>query len=815
MILTGDEIGLARERGEIVIEPFEPEQVNPNSYNFRLGGTLTVYTGTVIDPHQPNPHTQIAMPDEGYLLEPGRLYLGHTVEVLGGDHYVPTFAARSSVARLGLFIHLSAGLGDIGYTGQWTLQLYPIQPIRVYPGMCVGQMMWWQPHGTIDPYSGKYQHARGAQASRIHIDYRRLQQLPGLNESADAASVGGKFAALSRLYGRFPVPAAFVIPAAAFTDAITPTEREQLARAFADLHGTLGSDIDDACRTVADAADRVQVPPILADTIVQRLADLATGPDDGQVAIRSSAVGEDTTHASLAGIHQSVLGLSGSQEVIKAVEAVWRSYYAPPAVLARIRAGDFSHQPRMAVIVQRMITAHTSGVAFTRPPATVDIEHVDGSGEELMAGITASDRTTIHAGYALANPRRVPASEGPVGTAAMLRQVADMALHARAEFGHDVDMEWAHDGRQLWLLQCRPVTSAPMAYWQQSTPVARAVPLYGAAEPDSVRLGAVADIVAGYRRKRCPAFQIARRQGAHIPPGWILNVNGLGLRTPTTLDSLLAEMAAPQLVLDLGDGLRQQIISASELIPRLRDLILTSDGDTYVHAVIVRPFLIGDLGLLSHLAAGALTVETSTDGLLAMNRGQASTTAWSTTSPTDQPVSREHLDVIARTTAALNEQFGPVTAEWIRHHRRLYFIDYSAHTHRADASAAIGRISPGEATGPITVLDISDAELERLSVGAAISVSNGGATNAQWATSLIRQVTARGSKAIVVARRPYAALSVLIGHVAGFIFEDAATLCHLAILLRESSTPAAIHPNPSRTGYAHITGTDVIFTEPV
>lgn len=100
-----------------------------------------------LDARRTNGFEEIEIPDGGYVLEPGRLYLAHTVEVLGSEHYAPTFAARSSVARLGLFINLSASLGDIGYTGQWTLQLYSMNRVRVYPGINIGQMMWWRPQG--------------------------------------------------------------------------------------------------------------------------------------------------------------------------------------------------------------------------------------------------------------------------------------------------------------------------------------------------------------------------------------------------------------------------------------------------------------------------------------------------------------------------------------------------------------------------------------------------------------------------------------------------------------------------------------------
>jgi deoxycytidine triphosphate deaminase len=171
VILTGREIAAERAAGRITIEPFDPALLNPNSYNFRLGRRLHTYVDFPLDPAISNECEEHVIGDEGLVLRPNRLYLGHTIETLGGTNYAPTFAARSSVARLGLFINLSASLGDIGFIGQWTLQLFAAHPLRVYPGMRIGQMMWWRPHGQICLYEGKYQGSVGPRSSLIHRDF--------------------------------------------------------------------------------------------------------------------------------------------------------------------------------------------------------------------------------------------------------------------------------------------------------------------------------------------------------------------------------------------------------------------------------------------------------------------------------------------------------------------------------------------------------------------------------------------------------------------------------------------------------------------
>ncbi|WP_298337438.1 hypothetical protein [Ferrimicrobium sp.] len=209
MILSRSVIKLARDAGYIVIEPFLVEHINPNSYNFRLGPTLREYCSDILDPRNQNDFVEQTIGPEGFVLEPGKLYLAHTIERLGGTVYAPTFAARSSIARLGLFINLSASLGDIGFIGQWTLQLYSARRLRVYAGMAIGQMMWWQVRGDVNLYEGKYQGAIGPRTSDIYLDYLKTEaraNLPRLDSDFSHDDVGLKFATLLDFPAHFPSP---------------------------------------------------------------------------------------------------------------------------------------------------------------------------------------------------------------------------------------------------------------------------------------------------------------------------------------------------------------------------------------------------------------------------------------------------------------------------------------------------------------------------------------------------------------------------------------------------------------------------------
>jgi len=152
MILTGPEICRQVELGNIVIRPFTHEQLNPNSYNYRLGSVLTPLGGYGADAAGPS----VPIPKSGFCLHPGMVYLAKTAEVIGSEHFVTSLIGRSSVGRLGLFVQISADLGNLGPAHSWTLELTVVQRLVVYPGMIVGQVSFWCPSGSIEPYRGFY-----------------------------------------------------------------------------------------------------------------------------------------------------------------------------------------------------------------------------------------------------------------------------------------------------------------------------------------------------------------------------------------------------------------------------------------------------------------------------------------------------------------------------------------------------------------------------------------------------------------------------------------------------------------------------------
>lgn len=172
--LTGSEILKRMEQGDIIIEPFNREQLNPNGYNLRIGNKLLVYKDEILDMKKDNETEEIIIPEEGLVLQPGIIYLGSTVEYTETYNLVPMMEGRSSTGRLGLDIHICAGCGEVTFRGNWTLELRCVQPIRIYPNTCVCQLTYDTICGEPDiEYKGKYQDSHDVMASKLYKDFEK------------------------------------------------------------------------------------------------------------------------------------------------------------------------------------------------------------------------------------------------------------------------------------------------------------------------------------------------------------------------------------------------------------------------------------------------------------------------------------------------------------------------------------------------------------------------------------------------------------------------------------------------------------------
>ncbi|MBK6481584.1 MAG: dCTP deaminase [Chitinophagales bacterium] len=149
MILSDRQILAEIEKGTILIEPFKPEGLGSNSYDVHLGKYIATYKDRILDARKHNQIDTIVIPEEGFILYPDMLYLGVTEEYTETHAHVPFLEGKSSVGRLGIDIHATAGKGDVGYCNTWTLEISVKQPVRIYPGMPIGQLIYFVVEGTV------------------------------------------------------------------------------------------------------------------------------------------------------------------------------------------------------------------------------------------------------------------------------------------------------------------------------------------------------------------------------------------------------------------------------------------------------------------------------------------------------------------------------------------------------------------------------------------------------------------------------------------------------------------------------------------
>lgn len=149
MILTDAQILESMEKGLIKVEPFSRECLGTNSYDVHLGKTLGVYVDSVLDAKKHNRIETFEIPEEGYVLTPDNFYLGVTDEYTESLAHVPFLEGKSSVGRLGIDIHATAGKGDVGFCNHWTLEISVKKPVRVYANMPIGQLIYFVVSGEV------------------------------------------------------------------------------------------------------------------------------------------------------------------------------------------------------------------------------------------------------------------------------------------------------------------------------------------------------------------------------------------------------------------------------------------------------------------------------------------------------------------------------------------------------------------------------------------------------------------------------------------------------------------------------------------
>ncbi len=162
MILSDTRILEEIEKKTIKIEPYNRADLGSNSYDVHLSKNLAMYEDEILDAKKHNTIHHFEIPAEGFVLEPNKFYLGVTEEYTETHAHVPFLEGKSSTGRLGIDIHATAGKGDVGFCGNWTLEISVKQPVRVYGGMPIGQLIYFPVDGEI---AVKYNEKKNAKYS--------------------------------------------------------------------------------------------------------------------------------------------------------------------------------------------------------------------------------------------------------------------------------------------------------------------------------------------------------------------------------------------------------------------------------------------------------------------------------------------------------------------------------------------------------------------------------------------------------------------------------------------------------------------------
>ncbi|MDQ2846372.1 MAG: hypothetical protein M3Y77_08485 [Actinomycetota bacterium] len=601
-----------------------------------------------------------------------------------------------------------------------------------------------------------------------------MRPFVALSSATEDEVHGNKATGLAKVYSQVPVPPGLVVPGEWVLQCLTADSGAYLERLLDEVSSRPEDEFALLVQQIDTLLGQLRLGTDRAELLRAAVRSAALGP---LLVVRSSSRDEDDSRLSFAGVFESLIDVEEA-DLGAAVCQVWRSAFSPKALLQYRRIGRRPAANHLNVLVQQAIAPQVAGVAFSEPTGDAYLEWTPGHGADLVGGLV------------------VPTGERLGRTVAVRgwRRELQSALVTLAADGTGHDVEWAWDGQTLWIVQVRPRTADVGSH--RSPDGLRVAPLYEGDAHDLV-FGECAGEYSRIRNKRRHPRAIALARGARVPGGWLVNWDPAG--SAEALASWSRQLPA-RLVIDSSPTERQYIIANSELAATVTGLASAGQHDEGEFAFLCREYLRGETALLSTVAEdGSVYVEASEEGLLALNRGFG----------TAQPVSAEQLELLVGpqqaealrgTTREHARQLHPrATLEWVVSEGGLFFVDYSApSTERAGAAAPAALdgsrvLSAGLAGGRVQHLGIDEVMTES-SIAPIISIAQ--PVSAEDETLLLKQLQERLSLGeagvIVAASRPIAVLSMLIGVVDGFLFEEGALLSHLGILLREAGVPAAI-----------------------
>lgn len=519
------------------------------------------------------------------------------------------------------------------------------------------------------------------------------------------------------------------------------------------------------------------------DSMLQAMIDSIAKKEEFDVAVRSACLAEDMQNQSFAGIYESVLNVKSIEYLKKSILTVYNSFYSFSAILERRQSESNVSENKVFIILQNMVNPSFSGVAFSRHPLNdrdeAYIEYVEGLGEGLVSGQKVSQQLLSDA---KSNDKRIA-----------WKQISSMLNSAKELLKQDVDIEWAFESGETWLLQVRPITSK-----SKNENEGRVVgelgiwPLYDEL-PSSLK-NSLPDYAIYFNKKRKPLIDIASQYQEKQPKSIILRTNKKHFERKELRKELEEGFVSNQVVLDFSKSMRQLVIDKKDLIEKIERMI-TDDNHTYT--IVIRDFIKGDYGLITRKInvndTVKLVAEISEDGLLGINRGSASSKLIVIEENLKcELLNAKQIKQLANVTNEAVVRLGDSQIEWVLSNNDLFALDYSLVEKNNLKLTDDSRImSEGYARGSIFMIQ-DTIEMEDYSVAPSMSLTEvpDSSEYGHLFSSIVTDISKQASNPIIKARRPYAALASLIPFASGFIFEDGSLLCHLGVLLREKRIPA-------------------------
>lgn len=652
-----------------------------------------------------------------------------------------------------------------------------------------------------------------------------------------AQTVGGKFSQLAQLASTFLLPPGLCLGVEAFRWGLRtqPQIEAHLNETMNRLFQARGYQLGAHTAGLQKVLRGLEVPPDIANELYQSTQEaIGTERDIFPLVVRSSAVSEDEAGHTQAGIYDSYLGLMDWSAVLQAITRCWASYYSHRAILHRILLDDFNPAPQMAVIIQKMVIGQWSGVAFSRSPIPIPldasepeswgyVEYTAGTAEHVAAG----EECAGSAFFSFDNTHivTIPPSVSPVSANSALIAACQMSRQLESYLGTAVDLEWTWTAQHgLWVLQARAASRSGRAEICSTIPYVCVHDLTDLRPDPLVDLGDCSTIYAHWSQKRGPLRQSAAAAGIALGGIAVVDANAAGMMNTTIAEhDALSRLGAPLLTMDAGPRLRQLVFAREESAVRLLDILQATPGSPWARRIfLLREYIDGSASLLSAVDKdGSVLIEFGVCSLPDLTRGVGRT--WHLTiSPTNAllpcsswlPEMANYLDWLCAHAVQLADftreqaRYNPhLCLEWVVMKDELVLIDASYPSYTSEVSAIMPTtahrvLSFGAIHGRVIRVE-PDSWMVELSNSAAISLDE--ISPEVFSDAHVDSLLALADRtvdpgAVIVTPRPLAMLAVLVGRVAGFIFEDGPLLCHLGILLREHGIPAIL----SHDAYAQL-----------